>query len=463
MVGTLALAIVQLALSQQVPQAEPVKIAVGDVIRVELFGVGDPDTMTVMPDGAVSAAPYGRVVVAGLTIPQAEKLITERSKQFVRDPKVFITIISQREKFVIIVGEGLPSNRVKWQEGMDLRGVVTSNNVLSDSELLEVRLFRNGKEEGKVAAKDLLVGKPNAYNPTLMPDDVVSIAPVPMVRVWLLERFVQAGEKLIPAGSSLAQAVAAGGGPMTSPPPGVVIDEPTYFQEMKIRVVRGGQSYEFRTDDIAGMADFKVESGDSISVVAPRLTQISVAGYVVQPGSMAIVEGADVLDAITKARGPNELASLENVLVVRNGSIHSVDLSKIVRGQTGERFPVKEGDLIIVQENKKAVYVLGDVRQPQRLIIQDGETLTAAEALGRANGLMLNGTLRRVMLARKDDKGEFKVMEFNLDEFLKDGKLEANPTLQPGDFLVFGQPKGFTADTLLRVIPSIILLQNLRF
>ena len=37
-----------------------------------------------------------------------------------------------------------------------------------------------------------------------------------------------------------------------------------------------------------------------------------------------------------------------------------------------------------------------------------------------------------------------EITQFNLDEFLKDGKLESNPAIQPGDCLLFGQPKGFT-------------------
>ena len=57
--------------------------------------------------------------------------------------------------------------------------------------------------------------------------------------------------------------------------------------------------------------------------------------------------------------------------------------------------------------------------------------------------------------------GKMSVKQYNLDEWLKSGKAEANPELHPGDAVLFGQPKGITLESVSRVLSSALLLENL--
>ncbi|MBC8063735.1 MAG: hypothetical protein H7Y17_02820, partial [Chlorobia bacterium] len=68
---------------------------------------------------------------------------------------------------------------------------------------------------------------------------------------------------------------------------------------------------------------------------------------------------------------------------------------------------------------------------------------------------------RRNNLVRPNADGKLAIKAvFNLDEFLKDGKQESNPIVEPGDILYFGQPKGVTGQTVLQAISGALLIQS---
>jgi protein involved in polysaccharide export with SLBB domain len=154
------------------------------------------------------------------------------------------------------------------------------------------------------------------------------------------------------------------------------------------------------------------------------------------------------------------LGTLENVLILRGTAAYSVNLVDRYRGSAGERFTLQNGDLVIVQENRREVTVLGDVRNPGKFLIKDGEPYRLADALAQAEGLQTNGTLRRIMIARRGEGNKIEVIEVNLDEFLKGGLAGSNPELKPGDFVLFSQSRGITADTFIRLLPVAVLLRS---
>ena len=130
-------------------------------------------------------------------------------------------------------------------------------------------------------------------------------------------------------------------------------------------------------------------------------------------------------------------------------------------GGTAEPFELQSNDLVVVPENRRFVYVLGEVTRPGRYAIGDGETLTATDALSVAGGLNSRGTNRRVALVRPNEEGVYTTRVFNIDEFLRDGDSDANPVMRPGDVLFFGQPRGITLADLSRYIGPILLIDTL--
>jgi protein involved in polysaccharide export with SLBB domain len=122
---------------------------------------------------------------------------------------------------------------------------------------------------------------------------------------------------------------------------------------------------------------------------------------------------------------------------------------------------MESGDLVYVNRNERAFTVLGQVARPGRFLFKDGETVRVTDALAAAGGLAGRGTMRRVYLARPDESGKTVVTQFHLDDYLKFGKLEANPEVLPGDYLLFGQPKGITLGGVMQLISGGVLLDSL--
>ena len=151
----------------------------------------------------------------------------------------------------------------------------------------------------------------------------------------------------------------------------------------------------------------------------------------------------EVLSSLMAARGFGELYQLD-VVDPKNGA-----------------FPMESGDVVYMERNERAFTVLGQVNAPGKFLFKDGETLRVTDALARAGGLSSKGTMRRVYLARPDADGKTQIEMFHLDDFLKFGKQESNPVVQPGDYLMFGQPKGVTLSGAIQAISGGILLNSL--
>ncbi|MCB0826019.1 MAG: SLBB domain-containing protein [Armatimonadetes bacterium] len=443
---------------QAQPATNPVTIQPGDTVRVDIYGQGDPNTFTVLPDGSISGTPYGRVVISGKTVEQAANLIRDRAKKYIKDPVVFVTIVLRRPGYVYLVGSKAPNSRIEWTDNLDLRSVAYVAEVNVQLDQLVARVFRDGEELGSIRLDRLLSGKELTFNPQLKPDDVVSIISADQVRVWILNSFMKPGEYMLPVGSNLAQAIAHGGGALFDPPEGVVVSDPEFRAQSKIRVTRGGKNYDFSPEDIPALEAFEVQSGDTLSVFKPNLAKLTITGHVNVPGQQTVLEGTPLLSVIGNGGGADETGTLRDVLVLRNQEVFRVDLSNIKQGEPAEPFPVRNGDFIVIQENVQTVISLGEIARPGKYLIKDGESLTLADLVSKSGGLTEKGTFRRVMLARANEEGKFEVKTYNLDEFLKDGKLEANPTLQPGDFVMFSPSRGITANTFLQLLPTAALI-----
>jgi protein involved in polysaccharide export with SLBB domain len=167
-----------------------------------------------------------------------------------------------------------------------------------------------------------------------------------------------------------------------------------------------------------------------------------------------------LLAALTQIGGANPNGTLTNVLVLRNGDLFKIDASGPVGGKTLTPFSLESGDLVYVQRNERTYLVLGDVAKPGKVLMKDGRTYRLSDVLADADGLSGRGSFRRITIARPDSTGKIKVEQYNLDEFLKDGKLASNPEILAGDCILFGEPKGMTFGNVTQALSGAILLQS---
>lgn len=445
------------------PQASPTaKVAIGDVLFVSVIGYPEfTSQMVVATDGTISGPGFGRMVADGRSLGELKTQITTKLRDYVRDPQVNVTFVQQSSAFIYIVGAGLGGGPVPYREGIDIRALLTGIALPRSSDLYEGIVYRNGNEVARFNVRDLLRNESGVWQGPVMPRDTIVITPISMIKVWFLNDFGKNGEMELVEGTSLAQGVAAAGGALirpdaTQPLPLAIEDK------YRVVVVRGGERFAFRVKNDPTSEGFRLRAGDTVSLERPSLANVMVLGNVMQPRQSTVLTGDDITVPLFSASGIAPTGTLDGVLVFRKGIVHRLDLTGTLRGEERTPFPVEDGDIVFVPKNERFVYVLGETLRAGRLVMPDNQDWRAADALAEAGGLNPNGSLRRAILLRVDEKGVHQKLEFNLDEFIKNGKLESNPVLQPGDVLFFNKPRNaFSLSEITQIVSSFFLIDSI--
>ena len=84
-------------------------------------------TCVVRPDGKISPPLLGDLQAAGLTPTQLADAITERTKKFIRDPTVGVSVLAVKSKFVYMMGEVEHVGPIAMAPGMSvLQAIATA-------------------------------------------------------------------------------------------------------------------------------------------------------------------------------------------------------------------------------------------------------------------------------------------------------------------------------------------------
>jgi protein involved in polysaccharide export with SLBB domain len=415
---------------------------------------------SVQSDGAIYGVGFGRLKVAGYTVEGAQHLLRVAMRPFVKPEDVFLTLKTQEPRRVFIVGE----QGVAEKEGsvsivgrlgfrQALAGVVSSK----DADLMEARIFRNGRQIAVANVSRLLDGSAPNGNLALEPDDVISIASVATVRIWVSGAVRNPGSVMVRSGTTVDEAIAEAGGETIPFGP----DALALRSEYRVILRRGTSISEYPLMADHGLLPIPVEAGDTISLESPARDRVTVAGEVARPGEMVARPGTTLMAALAEAGGVTAAGSATDVLVYRNGEVLVVDAMPESNGQTATQFQLRDGDSIVVRKDERVAYVFGEVLRQGRVGVPAHKQFRATDALAAAGGLAANSSLRRIYLGRPGPDGKMVVTQFNLDEFLKDGKQFSNPVVKPGDILLFGQPKAPFLTSVSQILGSLLFINTI--
>lgn len=125
----------------------------------------------------------------------------------------------------------------------------------------------------------------------------------------------------------------------------------------------------------AGVADQETEV--SINLGSVRSILVNVMGEVNVPGSYRLSPFSTVFNAIYRAGGINQVGTMRNIEIVRNGTrLVNVDLYKyLFGGKNNSGIRLQEGDVVIVPPYTALVDVQGNVKRPMYYEMAEGETL----------------------------------------------------------------------------------------
>ncbi len=436
-------------LGTQTPRP-PVRLKIGDVVGVVTIETTYAGEYTVLTDGAIYGRGIGRLVVEGKTWDEVQGMIKRTIAKYIRPDGVSVVIKTERSDLVYLVGLGPGKGPIAFSPGMDLRQLLASTPLDSDADRVEAKLFRAGKLIATVNVADVL-RTDSVKDLALKPDDVVSVSPVEFIRVWVNGGVRKPGELRLPAGTDVYRALSAAEG---------IPDEMIATGEARLVIRRGLETIDVpvRQDDKA--PTIKLEANDLVDVVTPDLNRVTVAGEVNKPGEYLVRAKSGLLTLISQASGITGTGTLTRVMVFRKGEVLQLDASAPIDGGRPAAFEVQPGDVVYVRRNERAFYVLGEVNDPGKIVMEDKKTYRVTDALALAHGLSGKGTFRRAYLARPGPDGKAKIQEFNLDEFLKDGKLASNPEVLPGDSVLFGQPNGFGLASITQLLGSFVLINS---
>ena len=126
------------------PQPEPqYRLQLGDEIDVKFpFQPSMDHHAVVRPDGKISSPGIGEIDVAGMTPPELEKLLIDKSKSRLRDPEVTVILTKVGEQRVYVAGEVQKANFVPLRSGMTpLQAIAQCGGFRETAKLNSVLIF----------------------------------------------------------------------------------------------------------------------------------------------------------------------------------------------------------------------------------------------------------------------------------------------------------------------------------
>ena len=161
-----------------------------------------------------------------------------------------------------------------------------------------------------------------------------------------------------------------------------------------------------------------------LTVGQTRTIMVNVMGEVRAPGSYTLSAFATVFHALYMAGGTNEIGTLRNIHIFRQGKLVStVDVYQyILSGRLAGNIRLQDNDVIQVGAYDCMVDIAGNVKRPMAFEMRKSESVKTL--IDYAGGFMGNAYKKSVRLIRKSGKlkSVYNINEFDLSGFkLDDG------------------------------------------
>jgi polysaccharide export outer membrane protein len=197
----------------------------------------------------------------------------------------------------------------------------------------------------------------------------------------------------------------------------------------------------------------------SVFVTDFRAQSVSVIGAVEKPGIYQLTAPRNLIEILSMAGGlakRNTAPAGRTLIITRKGGFGDVTLADGMRLIADDRMEIEIKKLLYSQETglnigvrpldtisvAKAdlVYVVGDVRKPAGIVMEDRDDLTVLQALAMAEGVNRTASKNKAKIFRKTEDGSKIEIPVRLGDILA-GKLP-DPTLAANDILFIPDSRG---------------------
>jgi polysaccharide export outer membrane protein len=236
--------------------------------------------------------------------------------------------------------------------------------------------------------------------------------------------------------------------------------------------VAGRSAVELKRDIAARFAGIYRETWVELLVARYAGHRVALMGEVKStarndsgPGEWALQGPTRLVSFLSAHGGPGPDADLMRIQLIRRaGERRELNLFRAVFQSSAEDDPFLEaGDLVFIPSlsmGNRKVYVLGEVGSPGVVNIIDRMGLV--EAIARAGGFTSKGYMKGVVVLKRgpDGRADMRVADFK--EMFKEGRLEADVELQPGDIVFVPRRAIATLQELFSIInPALGIIESI--
>jgi protein involved in polysaccharide export with SLBB domain len=232
-------------------------------------------------------------------------------------------------------------------------------------------------------------------------------------------------------------------------------------------LIRGEQTMPIDLPAILHRGDqrtnYLLQPGDLLSVQQKPAIRVAILGEVKRPGNYDLDADSRVIQAIAQAEGVTEFAALKRAFIDRRGEIIPFDLYRAsVQGDTSVRNnpPLQDGDVIVVPQNLQRYAIVGQVTRPGYYPIPEGKPFLLSDAIAQAGGMTPRAITSTVTILRMEGNN-LKRLRVPYQQFLKRGKLEANPPIQEGDVIYLAEVNRLDLGQILTAVSILNLAERL--
>jgi len=429
----------------------------GDSINISLWGgLAQQFTRVVDREGRVTLPEAGPIVVAGMTLENAQNLIQQSLARQFHDAKVEVSVSRLRTVRIYVVGD------VQRPGAYDLSSLSTPLNALyaaggptAIGSLRTVRHYRGKTLVREVDLYDFLIHGMRSDTERLEPGDTILVPPVgPQITVSGMVRRPAVYE--LRSESSLAEVLTMAGGAMVSAQMRDIKVERIQANDKRVTVsveVPPGSSSDTAWKAVGG---FPVQDGDRV-VVAPILPyserSIYLEGHVVRPGKYSYTDNMTLNDVIRSYQDVlPEPADRGEIVRLRPPDYRpetiDFNLPEVLIGNDPVHLQAFDTVRLFSRYEADApmVTIHGEVRRPGQYPMPEG--LTAAQLVRMAGGLKRSALLDAADLSSYDIKNGEKVVTnrvtINIGRAVESDDSSADAMLKAGDVLTIHQLSGWS-------------------
>ena len=369
----------------------------GDVLQIQLVGQNDfNEELLINSDGSISFPDIGQIIVAGLSLDEASRLIQSKVSSAFIGTEAFINLAGIRDVNILVTGNAQnPGIYTLTGNSNILHAISASGGISEYGSLREINLLRNNTIIESLDVYDLLIDGQYNLKKRLRSGDVI---------------FVEARKNIVTID-----------GAVNRPAKYEVSDEQNldsiikYANGISRTADRENFSLErildgtLKSIPVRSESQFKTinaEDGDLIYIREYPYRQAKITGAVLKPGSYTMAEGETINDLIDKAGGFTDNAYkfgaiyqnqdaklineqskeilyqefLDNIIAVSQLSAGSFDLGPVVQltqeiknteangrvvidllNDGSDFYNIQESDELFIPERNNVVYVYGEI------------------------------------------------------------------------------------------------------